>query len=333
MSRVLLSVQMVRHSQVEVGTIRSNYGMLPPAVSKPHWKDTQIWSGVSLSVPMAKPLQAEAKDRTVRLWDITRQPKVPKATLSDHGASVYSVAFSPDGTHLASGCGDGTVRLWMALPPANNDGVVNIADLVEVAQNFGQVGENNADINGDGIVNIVDLILVAVALGEVAAAPAAHAEVLSTLTVEEVTEWLIEAKHLQTDDPIYLRGIRVLEQLHKALTPTQTALLANYPNPFNPETWIPYQLATPADVTFRIYTANGEIVRTIPLGNMPAGNYKSQSRAAYWDGKNEVGEPVASGLYFYTLTAGDFNRNPEVAHQKIVSNDLIRTYAGCSFVA
>ena len=86
--------------------------------------------------------------------------------------------------------------LWAALPPANNDGVVNIADLVEVAQNFGQVGKNNADINGDGIVNIVDLILVAVALGEGAAAPAAHAQALSTLTAKEVAQWLIEAKQL-----------------------------------------------------------------------------------------------------------------------------------------
>ncbi len=276
---------------------------------------TDIVSSVAFS-PDGKILVSGSEDRTVQLWDVTHQPKAPKATLSDHGSDVYSVAFSPDGTRLASGSADGTVRLWTALPPANNDGVVNIADLVEVAQNFGQVGENNADINGDGIVNIVDLILVAVALGEVAAAPAAYVEMLSTLTAKEVAQWLIEAKQLQTEDPLYLRGIRVLEQLHKALTPTQTALLANYPNPFNPETWIPYQLATPADVTFRIYTANGGIVRTIPLGNMPAGNYKSRSRAAYWDGKNEVGEPVASGLYFYTLTAGDFTATRKLLIRK-----------------
>ena len=266
--------------------------------------------------PDGKTVASGSDDRTVKLWDITRQPKAPKATLSNHGGAVGSVAFSPDGTRFASGCGDGVVRLWTALPPANNGGVANIADLVEVAQNFGQVGQNNADINGDGIVNVVDLILVAVALGEVAAAPAAHTEVLSRLTAEEVAEWLIEARQLQTDDPIYLRGIRVLEQLYKALTPTQTALLANYPNPFNPETWIPYQLATPTDVTFRIYTANGEIVRTIPLGNMPAGNYKSRSRAAYWDGKNEIGESVASGVYFYTLTAGEFTATQKMVIMK-----------------
>ena len=98
----------------------------------------------------------------------------------------------------------------------------------------------------------------------------------------------------------------MLEQLARALTPDTTALLANYPNPFNPETWIPYQLAKAADVTISIYAADGHVVRTLPLGHQDAGMYKNRRQAAYWDGKNELGESVASGLYFYTLTAGDF---------------------------
>lgn len=88
--------------------------------------------------------------------------------------------------------------------------------------------------------------------------------------------------------------------------PEQTVLLSNYPNPFNPETWIPYKLATPAEVTVAIYAADGKLVRTLALGHQPAGVYQRKSRAAYWNGKNEQGEPVASGVYFYTLTAGDF---------------------------
>ena len=88
--------------------------------------------------------------------------------------------------------------------------------------------------------------------------------------------------------------------------PEQTFLLSNYPNPFNPETWIPYQLATSADVTLMIYDIKGRVVRDIDLGHQPAGIYQSKSRAAYWDGKNTLGESVASGVYFYTLTAGDF---------------------------
>ncbi|RKU34938.1 hypothetical protein C6496_18575, partial [Candidatus Poribacteria bacterium] len=88
--------------------------------------------------------------------------------------------------------------------------------------------------------------------------------------------------------------------------PDETNLYANYPNPFNPETWIPYQLAKPADVTLHIYATNGVLVRTLALGHQSAGSYHNRSRAAYWDGRNETGEKVASGIYFYTLSAGDF---------------------------
>ena len=92
----------------------------------------------------------------------------------------------------------------------------------------------------------------------------------------------------------------------ETLPAERTSLLRNYPNPFNPETWIPYQLAEPADVTLTIYEANGKLVRTLALGHQAAGTYQSRGRAAYWDGRNNQGERVASGLYFYTLTAGDF---------------------------
>ena len=88
--------------------------------------------------------------------------------------------------------------------------------------------------------------------------------------------------------------------------PNATALLPNYPNPFNPETWIPYQLATPTDVTLTIYTMRGVLVRQLELGHRTAGFYRGRSRAAYWDGRNVYGEPVASGVYFYVFSAGNF---------------------------
>jgi hypothetical protein len=88
--------------------------------------------------------------------------------------------------------------------------------------------------------------------------------------------------------------------------PLETVLLPNYPNPFNPETWIPYHLAESADVTLDIYSADGKLVRTLVLGHQAAGMYENKSRAAYWDGRNTIGERVASGVYFYMLTAGDF---------------------------
>jgi hypothetical protein len=93
---------------------------------------------------------------------------------------------------------------------------------------------------------------------------------------------------------------------HLSARPEQTKLLQNYPNPFNPETWIPFQLASPSDVTIYIYNASGQLIRTLSLGQQNTGFYLDQSKAAYWNGRNTSGEKVASGLYFYQLTAGDF---------------------------
>ena len=103
------------------------------------------------------------------------------------------------------------------------------------------------------------------------------------------------------------RGATASAPAAAAMAPNATALHANYPNPFNPETWIPYQLQKPADVQISIYSQSGVLVRELSLGYQRAGQYMSRSRAAYWDGRNHLGEPVASGLYFYTLTAGDFS--------------------------
>ena len=93
-------------------------------------------------------------------------------------------------------------------------------------------------------------------------------------------------------------------------------LAANFPNPFNPETWIPYQLATDAVVTLTIHALDGQLVRRLGLGYQPAGTYYSRSRAAYWDGKNDFGEQVASGVYFYTLTARDFTATRKMLIRK-----------------
>ena len=87
--------------------------------------------------------------------------------------------------------------------------------------------------------------------------------------------------------------------------PSETELLANFPNPFNPETWIPYRLAKAAKVTLEIYDTNGRLVRSIDVGFKPAAVYESRASAIYWDGRNNYGERVASGTYFYHLTAGD----------------------------
>ena len=208
----------------------------------------------------------------------------------------------------------------------NQDGVVNIIDLTLVASNFGATGENTADVNGDGVVNIIDLTLVAAAFGNTASAPEIWSLKLdSVITRAQVQQWLNQAQQLNLTDPTFQHGISVLEQLLAALTPKETALLPNYPNPFNPETWIPYQLAAPADVSISIYAADGRFVRMLVLGHQPVGIYTSRSRAASWDGRNALGEPVASGVYFYTLstestrdsvTAGDFSATRKMLIRK-----------------
>ena len=185
-----------------------------------------------------------------------------------------------------------------------------------VAARFGQNDQTEADVNGDGVVNIQDLIVVASEIEAAAAAPSAYPQVLAMFTEKDVQQWLMQAQQLNLTDATSQRGILFLEQLLAALTPKETSLLPNYPNPFNPETWIPYQLAAPTDVTLRIYAVDGIVVRTLALGHQLVGIYKGKSRAAYWDGKNEVGEPVASGVYFYTLTAGDFTATRKMLIRK-----------------
>ena len=206
------------------------------------------------------------------------------------------------------------LKLDIEIPPpapvvsedVNSDGIINILDLVMIAINFGKTGQNPADVNADGIVNIIDLVKVAGEMGAGAAAPSAHPQTLEILTATDVRHWLTQAQQVNLTDATSQRGILILEQLLAALIPKETSLLPNYPNPFNPETWIPYQLAEPTDVTLTIYAVDGEVVRQLALGYQAPGMYHSKNRAVYWDGKNEVGEQVASGIYFYTLTADDF---------------------------
>ena len=199
------------------------------------------------------------------------------------------------------------VHAEVVMPPpisedVNGDGEVNILDLVKVGANFTKRGENDADINEDGVVDILDLVQVAGVIGG-GAAPSAYSLDPSIVSAADVERWLALAQSLGVGNANFQRGIRFLERLLAALTPKETALLPNYPNPFNPETWIPYHLAHGAGVAITIYNAKGALVRQLSLGHQAAGHYVDRGRAAYWDGRNENGEPVASGIYFYRLRA------------------------------
>ncbi len=207
-----------------------------------------------------------------------------------------------------------TVEEQLATGDVNRDGRVSILDLVLITQQFGQRVPANSpvDLNGDGVVSILDLVLAVREIDNTTALapPAVEAAGIPPAMIEA---WIAQARLEDDGSLAFKQGIEILERLLASLIPEETALLRNYPNPFNPETWIPYQLAESAEVTLTIYDMNGRLIRRLAVGHRAAGMYRSRSRAAYWDGRNQLGESVASGLYFYTLTvrsetrAGEFS--------------------------
>ena len=185
----------------------------------------------------------------------------------------------------------------------DSSGDVDIDDLVAVVENFGSSTPGRNDVDGDGNVDAADIRRV---FNAVLAAEAAAGAPALTHTAKTLQHYLQQTK-ARGVGANFQRGLAVLEELLEPfLIPDASSLLHNYPNPFNPETWFPYQLSTASDVTFSIYSVNGTLIRTLSLGYQAAGVYRSKSRAAYWDGRNALGEPVASGVYFYSLTASDF---------------------------
>ena len=230
--------------------------------------------------------------------------------------SSNSETISSDAPAIAITIEDSVFLAW----DVNQDGQVNILDLILVAQHFGERASANpqTDVNGDGNINVLDLITVAQHFGEsTAAAAPSHVDIENLeLDPTMIQAWIAQAQ-IEDDGSIAFReGIAFLQGLLALLIPEETALLANYPNPFNPETWIPYHLANPSEVTITIYDMRGTIVRQLNLGHQRAGIYTGRGRAAYWDGRNDVGERVASGIYFYRLTAGDFTATRKMLIRK-----------------
>ena len=252
-------------------------------------------------------------DASITAWTANADGKTYTATVTPTRSGTViltvteNVATDTD-SRGNSAASSQVVTVFIPDSDVNGDGVTDILDLVVVAQHFGKTVPPNSDVdvNGDGVVSILDLIFVAQRLGgqNAAAAPAIIADTPDAAVIQA---WIARAQIEDDGSIVFQQGISKLQELLASLIPKETALLANYPNPFNPETWIPYHLANPSEVQITIYDTRGTLVRRLELGHQRAAHYTRRSRAAYWDGRNAVGERVASGVYFYQLQADNMS--------------------------
>ena len=191
-----------------------------------------------------------------------------------------------------------TLAITGSTPDINEDGTVDALD------------EEAADVNQDGARDINDLRFVFDYLDRPVnlSAPSSNAEtvalelsLLERLDAGKVRVQL-QILHVTNDGTLqHQQAIAFLQEVLTRIQPNQTRLLPNYPNPFNPETWIPYQLVRGSDVRITIYDTQGAVVRHLELGYRAEGYYTTRGKAAHWDGRNDIGERVASGIYFYQL--------------------------------
>ena len=253
----------------------------------------------------------------VHLWNLTRSPY--KIRWSVH-TPAQSFAFSPNGQTLAVGKRDGTLVLWDAISREEK------ATLTAHTDYFGvgtlAFSSDSRTLASTGWHEDKTIRLWDVRTGSHQWTLTGHTERVSSLAFSRDGKMLASAS---SDGTILLWKFPPAHQTFEAPRLLTTdgngdapgnALFQNYPNPFNPETWIPYHLSEPAAVTLRIYTARGTLIRTLAVGHRPAGIYRHRHEAVYWDGKNENGEPVASGVYFYTLAAGDFRATRKMLIRK-----------------
>ena len=204
----------------------------------------------------------------------------------------------------------------------DEDGDIDLSDLFLLLLVLFSVSDDG-DFNGDGKTDLKDLVEVALVLKAVmevflvlktedvfpfapSVAPVVTA-VTSAMSVQTVEMWIDRAGRADDGSLAFQQGIANLKRFRQAIRPEQTALLPNYPNPFNPETWIPYLLTESAVVRLTIYDTHGTVVRRFDLGFQPAGHYTDRAKAVYWDGRNDNGQPVVSGVYFYQLEANDYS--------------------------
>ena len=221
---------------------------------------------------------------------------------------------NPNGQIVPLQISNSVIKILGVLPgDANIDGKVDILDLVTVGRHFSQKGDQlPGDLNDDGQVNILDLVIVAKHYGDGEAPATAPAfitldfdqKLLLNQLANQLANWPNKDVNIQTVIDL-LKGSTHLNQVNC------TQILPNYPNPFNPETWIPFTVGSENNGqigTITIYDSSGRLIRVIDLGQLANGVYFSPNRSVYWDGKTDSGESATSGIYFCVLTIGVYQK-------------------------
>ena len=238
------------------------------------------------------------------------------------GDAAYLVIAASDGSAMVSGAGWSTGGMASAAPIALSGYQLDTqTPLISV---YGSVVDEITGLAREGFRAKVKNLSTKAALSEITSVEAADGYSITFVDLTDAHAARVgDVLEISADSPDPLVGVKPvrhivtvddvknsrieLESLIAYEIPAETELLRNYPNPFNPETWIPYRLAEDADVSLTIYDAYGATVRSIDIGHQIAAVYDTRAKAIYWDGRNRFGEQVASGLYFYHLSAGDFS--------------------------